>query len=135
MDDDLFYPTVDGILTIHEDIVREDKQTEPGVRSPEVIESALTYISVGYFGEAPRSIHVKAAHLLRLLVAEHPFVDANKRTALNTVVVFYDLNGYAFDYDDRRIRGVLKQFAIDSEAVEMDEVIAYCRDCTRSGEG
>lgn len=135
MDDDLYYPTVDSILTIHEDIVREDQETEPGVRSPEVIESALTYISVGYFGEAPRSIHAKAAHLLRLLVAEHPFVDANKRTALNTVVVFYDLNGYEFNYDDRRIRIILKRFASDEGAVEMEEVIAYCRDCTRSGEG
>ena len=135
MDDDLYYPTRDDILTIHEDIVREDQQTEAGVRSPEALESALAYISVGYFDQAPESIHAKAAHLLRLLVAEHPFVDGNKRTALNTVVVFYELNGYKFEYEDRRIRSILKQFASDSEAVEMEEVIAYFRYRTRSGEG
>ena len=135
MDSDLYYPTVDDILSIHQDIISEDSQAEAGVRSPESIKSALTYISVGYFNKIPRSIHSKAAHLLRLLVAELPFVDGNKRTALNTVVVFYDLNGYDFDYDDRQIRRILKQFATDSEAVEMEEVIAYFRANTRSSEG
>lgn len=50
-------------------------------------------------GQAPASIHAKAAHLMRLLVPEHPFVDGNKRTALNTVTVYYDINGYDFDYE------------------------------------
>ena len=135
MDDDFYYPARDDLLTIHEDIVREDQQTESCVRSPEAVESALVYISVGYFDEVPESIHAKAAHLLRLLVAEHPFVDGNKRTALNSVVVFYELNGYKFEYEDRRIRRILKQFASDSAAVEMEEVIAYFRYHTRSGEG
>ncbi|WP_373189547.1 Fic family protein [Halolamina sp.] len=43
----------------------------------------LDYIEAGSFGEAPEGIHETAFHLLRLLVANHPFVDANKRTALN----------------------------------------------------
>jgi death-on-curing protein len=62
--------------------------------------------------------------LLRLLVAGHPFVDGNKRTALNTVVVFYLLNGYRFDYDDE-IRDVLKQFGTDETTVSEERVIDY----------
>jgi death-on-curing protein len=72
------------------------------------VEFALNYIEKGSFDTVPETIHEKAFHLLRLLVANHPFVDANKRTALNTAVVFYFLNGYRFEYDDE-IRSILKQ--------------------------
>lgn len=72
------YPSVDEILAIHEDIIAEDDSSEAGVRSPDAIQSALTYISEGYFGQSPSTIHSKAAHLMGLLVAEHPFVDGNK---------------------------------------------------------
>lgn len=77
-------------------------------------------------GEGAEGIHAKAAHLLRLLVAEHPFVDGNKRTALNTVVVFYDVNGYEFDYEDESVRTILKRFATDEGSVDVDRVISYC---------
>jgi death-on-curing protein len=128
MPTDLFYPTRKDVLVIHEDIIAEDPAAEPGVRSPDAVDSALTYVSEGYYGERPETIHEKAAHLLRLLVAEHPFVDGNKRTALNTTVVFYEINGVSFDYEDESVRDVLKQFAIDADAVEMDRVVAYCRE-------
>ena len=127
---DLVFPTLADVLSIHEDIVAEDPESEPGVRSPEAVQSALTYVSVGYFGEVPATIHEKAAHLMRLLVAEHPFVDGNKRTALNTVVVFYEVNGYEFEYGDASIRKLLRRFATDVDAVEMDEIVAYCREHT-----
>ena len=134
MDDGFVYPDREDVLAIHEDIVAEDPNATPGVRSPETIDSALTYVSEGYFGHVPETVHAKAAHLMRLLVAEHPFVDGNKRTALNTVVVFYDLNGYAFEYEDESIREILKEFATDAEAVEMDYVRAYFRTHARPAE-
>lgn len=129
------FPSVDEILTIHEDIIAEDVSSEPGVRSPGAIQSALTYISVGYFGQSPRTIHSKAAHLMRLLVAEHPFVDGNKRTALNTVVVFYELNDFEFQYEDESIRAILREFATDADSVEMSDVIAYLRKHSNPAEG
>lgn len=135
MAEELVYPELADVLSIHEDIVAEDPESEPGVRSPDAVDSALTYISVGYFGQTPESIHAKAAHLLRLLVVEHPFVDGNKRTALNTVVVFYDLNGYEFEFEDESIRDILKQFATDSDAVDMEEIVSYCRTYARVVEG
>jgi len=78
----------------------------------------------GSFGTGPETIHQKAFHLLRLLVANHPFVDGNKRTALNTVVVFYFLNGYRFEYDDE-IRTILKRFGTDEATVDEVETIEY----------
>lgn len=134
MTGDLLYPSRADVLAIHEDIIAEDPAAEPGVRSPEAVESAITYISEGYFGEGPDTVHEKAAHLLRLLVSEHPFVDGNKRTALNTTVVFYDINGVSFDYEDESVRDILKQFAIDADAVDMDRVVEYCREHARSAQ-
>lgn len=130
MTDDIAYPSVGLILDLHEQIVTEGDDTEPGVRSEDAIASALQYISEGFFGEVPETIHGKAVHLMRLLVAEHPFVDGNKRTALRTVVVFYMLNGYTFDYGDE-VRTLLYRFATDEAAVDAETVVIYFRACAR----
>ena len=130
MTDDLAYPSVELILDLHEQIVAEGDATELGVRSEDTIASALQYISEGFFGEVPETIHGKAVHLMRLLVVEHPFVDGNKRTALRTVVVFYMVNGYMFDYGDE-IRALLHRFATNEAAVDTDTAIIYFRACAR----
>ena len=130
MTDDLTYPSVELIVDLHEQIVEDGDTTESGVRSEDTIASALQYISKGFFGDVPETIHDKAIHLMRLIVAEHPIVDGNKRTALRTVVVFYMLNGYTFDYGDE-IRALLGRFATDEAAVDTDTAVIYCRACTR----
>lgn len=130
MADTVAYPSVDLILDIHEQIVEEGDATETGVRSEEAVESALQYVSEGFFGEVPSSIHEKAVQLMRLLVADHPFVDGNKRTALRTTVVFYVMNGYAFEYGDE-IRALLHRFATDEASVDTETAVIYFRACTR----
>ncbi len=70
----------------------------------------------GNFGTVPETIHEKVFHRFRLLVANHPFVDANKRTALNTTAVFYFLNGY--------------QFGTDQTTVDETETVEYLRSHT-----
>ena len=67
---------------------------------------------------------------MRLLVADHPFVDGNKRTALRTVVVFYMMNGYAFDYGDE-IRTLLRRFGTDEASVDIETAVIYFRACAR----
>jgi len=126
MADSLWYPSVEDVLAIHDDIVSEYHDTPSGVQNRGDIEFALNYIEEGSFGSAPETIHEKSYHLLRLLVANHPFVDANKRTALNTLVVFYFLNGYRFEYDDE-IRTILKQFGTDEGTVDTGETTEYLR--------
>ena len=130
MTDDVAYPSVELILALHEQIVAEGDTTEPGVRSEDAVASVLQYISEGYFGELPETIHHKAVLLMRFLVVEHPFVDGNKRTALRTVVVFYMLNGYQFEYGDE-IRALLHRFATDEAAVDTDTAIIYSPACAR----
>ncbi|RLM88752.1 type II toxin-antitoxin system death-on-curing family toxin [Haloarcula sp. Atlit-7R] len=130
MTDDLAYPSVELILELHDQVVAEGDITEPGVRSEDAIASALQYVSEGFFGEVPETIHQKAVHLMRLLVSEHLFVDGNKRTALRTVVVFYMLNGYTFEYGDE-IRALLHRFATGETTVDVDTAVIYFRACAR----
>jgi len=128
--ENIVYPSVETILDLHEQIVAEGDVTESGVRLEKPIESALQYVSEGFFGELPETLHEKAVHLMRLLVADHPFVDGNKRTALRTVVVFYMLNGYMFEYGDE-IRALLHRFATDEAAVDVETAVIYFRACAR----
>lgn len=97
MSKSLWYSSVEDVLAIHDDIVSEYPNTPSGVKNRVRAERHRR----GKFrlGTGDDSREVMSYHLLRLLVANHPFVDANKRTALNTVVVFYFLNGYRFKYD------------------------------------
>jgi len=126
MSDPLWYPSVEDVLDIYDDVVSEYPETSSGVRNRGDVEFALEYIEAGSFGSVPEAIHEKAFRLLRLLVANHPFVDGNKRTALNATTVFYLLNGYRFEYDDES-RGILKQFRTDETTVDEDHVLEYLR--------
>lgn len=128
--EDVAYPSVEVILDLHAQIVEGSDATEPGIRSKDAIESALQYVSEGYFGEEPRTIHQKAVHLMRLLVADHPFVDGNKRTALRAVAVFYMMNGYTFEYGDE-VRALLQRFATDEASVDTETTVIYFRACAR----
>ncbi|MDL5361715.1 type II toxin-antitoxin system death-on-curing family toxin [Halalkalicoccus sp. NIPERK01] len=131
MRDSLWTPTVTDVLAIHEDIVSEYDATEPGVRDEGAISFAIDRVVAGSPTNDRETIDEKAFELLRLLVANHPFVDANKRTALDTVATFYLLNGYRLEYDSE-IRRILSDLAIDESAVDRNEVIEYLRTHTRS---
>lgn len=66
---------------------------------------------------------------MRLLAANHPFVDGNKRTALNTTVVFYLSNGYEFEYGED-IKTLLKLLATNERLIDTEEVVAYFEELT-----
>jgi death-on-curing protein len=128
--EDVVYPSPTLVIDLHEQVVAGGDATEPGIRSRDPVESAIQYVSEGFFGEVPATIHEKAVHLMRLLVADHPFVDGNKRTALRTVVVFYMLNGYVFEYGDE-IRTLLRRFAVNEAEVDVETAVVYFRACAR----
>jgi death-on-curing protein len=121
------YPSPDAVHAIHEDIVRRQPDSEPGVRTPAAVDSALSTVSIGHFGQAPDTLHGTAMELLRLLIADHPFVDGNKRTALNTAVVLFEMNGHALPYEDERIRSILKRFAVDAAGDDTTSVTEHLR--------
>ncbi|ELY91955.1 type II toxin-antitoxin system death-on-curing family toxin [Natrinema altunense] len=129
MDDELgtvSYLSAADIRDIHELIVESNAETTAGVSSSGDLEYAVEHIQAGHFGQVPESLHEKAFQLLRLIAANHPFVDGNKRTALMSTRIFYALNGRRFDYD-REIKEILKALATDESSVNEDDVIDYLR--------
>ncbi|MFK5604801.1 type II toxin-antitoxin system death-on-curing family toxin [Haloferax volcanii] len=107
-------------------IVESNAETIAGIFSPGDIEYAVEHIQEGHFGQVLESHHVKTFQLLRLIAANHPFVDGNKRTALMSTRIFYALNGPRFDYD-RTTKEILKALATDEAGVDENDVIEYLR--------
>jgi death-on-curing protein len=120
------YLSAEDIHDIHELLVESNAETTAGVSSPGDIEYTVEHIQQGHFGQVPESLHEKAFQLLRLIAANHPFVDGNKRTALMSTRIFYALNGLRFDYD-RTIKEILKAIATDEASVDDGDVIDYLR--------
>ncbi|PSP38007.1 death-on-curing protein [Halobacteriales archaeon QH_7_65_31] len=120
------YLSADDIYGVHELVVESNAETTVGVSSPGDIEYTVEHVREGHFGQVPESLHEKAFQLLRLITANHPFVDGNKRTALMSTRIFYALNGLRFDYD-REIKAILKMLATDEADIDAGDVIAYLR--------
>lgn len=118
------YLSAADIRDIHELIVESNADTAAGLSSPGDIEYTVEHIQEGHFGQVPESLHEKAFQLLRLIAANHPFVDGNKRTALMSTRIFYALNGCRFDYD-REIKETLKALATDEASVDENDVLEY----------
>jgi|GEM_PF-703668 death-on-curing protein len=132
-EDGLWYPSVDDILLLHDDIVSEDADASTGVNDANRIEFAINYVKHGYFGEVPETIHEKAFHLMRLLASNHWFVDGNKRTALNTTELFYLVNGYELDYGED-VRSMLKLFSVRESLIDRAVGPIYLADQTTPNE-
>lgn len=128
MADDFWYPTKEEILVVHDDIIEEDPESEPGIVDEGRIDFAIDYIEHGAFGKSPETVHEKAFHLMRLLASNHWFVDGNKRTALKTQL-FYNLNGYQFEYGED-IRSMLKLFSVRESLIHEAEGPEYFADIT-----
>lgn len=127
-EDEIWYPTVDDIRLIHEDIIKEDPDATAGVYDESRIEYALDFIR-GRIGKPPETIHEKAFHLMRLIASNHWFADGNKRTALNATELFYLMNGYELTYGDD-LRSMLKLFSVREDLVDKSVGPEYLRDKT-----
>ena len=83
----------DVVLSMHEEALRLHGGAE-GVRDLGLLESALTRPKNLYaYSEQAPTLAQLAASYARGIVANHPFVDGNKRTAFIVSVTFPMLNG------------------------------------------
>lgn len=65
-----------------------------GVRDRSRLESDLTSQFQEVFGEdLYPTVYEKAAVLARGIIADHPYVDGNKRTGIMSALIFLNLNG------------------------------------------
>ena len=79
-----------------------------GIRDLGRLESAIATQTQNVFGEELFSSTTdKAVALIRAVIADHPSVDGNKRTAMLTGITFLEINGLSFiakNWRNRRFR-------------------------------
>jgi death on curing protein len=84
------------VKILHEEVI--SIRGTRGIKSKGILESCLErpFMRI-YKHEAFPGIFMKAAKMLHCIAGPfHPFIDGNKRTALLTVSIFLNVDGYSF---------------------------------------
>jgi death-on-curing protein len=99
----------DQVIRLHERVI-ERFWGDPGLRDRGLLESALARPFATFGGvEAHLSVPEKAAALWHALVVNHPFVDANRPTALAATLVFLHVNSYRWMLGDDELVALSKR--------------------------
>ncbi len=95
--------TLDEVLDLHEDQIQRFGGSS-GVRDQALLESAVAVPSSTFAGEYlhPDLFEMAAAYAFHI-AENQPFLDGNKRTALNTALVFLDINRWVVNDPELRL--------------------------------
>jgi death-on-curing protein len=108
--------TLEQLLELHALAVRETGGST-GLRDLGRLEAAEAAQTQAVFGEELyRTLFEKAAALVRGIVADHPFVDGNKRSAMLAGLTFLRINGIIFVAEI----GELEDFAVQVATQHLD---------------
>lgn len=96
MTDETVYLTTNQVIAINTlQIQLYSPQEQMGVRDPALLDSAINRPAQSLFGrDTYPTICEKAAALFESLAKNYPFHNANKRTALASLIVFLKINHY-----------------------------------------
>jgi death-on-curing protein len=105
--------TLEQLLELHALII-EATGGSMGLRDLGRLEAAIATQTQNVFGEAlyPNIVD-KAAAMIRGIIADHPFVDGNKRTAMLTGLTILELNGGIFTAEVGEIEDFAVKIAIE----------------------
>jgi death-on-curing protein len=93
-----------------------------GVRDMGRLEAALaTQTQAVFGGELYVTIYEKAAAIIRGIIADHPFIDGNKRIAMLAGLTLMKLNGYELrtntqELEDFAVRVAVEHLSVDKIA-------------------
>lgn len=108
--------TLEQLLELHVLVIQETGGSE-GLRDLGRLESAIATQTQSVFGEELYPTpYEKAAAIIRGIIADHPFVDGNKRTGMLAGLTFLRLNKVHFVAK----RGGLEDFAVKITTDHMD---------------
>ena len=108
--------TLEQLLEIHT-LVVEATGGSTGLRDLDRLESVIATQNQNVFGEELyQTITDKAAAIIRGIIADHPFVDGNKRTAMLSGLTLLELNGVDF----KAKNGEIEDFAVDIATQHID---------------
>ncbi|MDC3418387.1 type II toxin-antitoxin system death-on-curing family toxin [Aquibacillus salsiterrae] len=94
--DEVIYLTINQVIAINTVQIRLYSPDEPlGVRDPNLLDSAINRPKQSVFGsDAYPTIYEKAAAFFESIAKNHAFHNANKRTALASLIVFLKINHF-----------------------------------------
>jgi death-on-curing protein len=102
------YLTAEDLLNIHAVIIAETGGSH-GVRDSGALASLELLSQQTAFGkELYPGLYIKGAVYARNIIFNHPFVDGNKRSAMASMDVFLQLNGYRINTP----KGGIENFAL-----------------------
>lgn len=93
---DIVYLTTNQVIVINTvQISLYSPKEQAGVKDPGLLDSAINRPKQSVFGmDAYPTIYEKAAALFESIAKNHAFHNANKRTALASLIVFLKINHY-----------------------------------------
>jgi death on curing protein len=100
---EVLFLSVDDVVDLHNDQLRLFGGSA-GLRDRNALESAVATPASTFDGAFLHDdlFHMAAAYAFHL-AENQPFVDGNKRTALNAALVFLDINGWIVSDPDERL--------------------------------
>ena len=105
--------TLEQLLEIHA-VVIESTGGSMGIKDLGRLESAMATQTQNVFGEELYLSTIdKAAAIIRAVIADHPFVDGNKRTAMLTGLTLLEINKLKFKFITREIEDFAVKIAVD----------------------
>jgi len=119
------YLTTGDVLAIAEEIGAGGALRDFGLLSSAVVRPQSAMFGV----EAYTDIWEKAAALMHSLIANHPFVDGNKRTGLVATLAFLDRNGIHTELLDEDLAYELTIGIAAGKISEVPEIAAGLRGC------
>ena len=101
--DEVLFLSVDDVIALHSDQLRLFGGSA-GVRDRNALESAVATPASTFDGVLLHDdlFHMAAAYAFHL-AENQPFLDGNKRTALNAALVFLDINGWIVPESEERL--------------------------------
>jgi death-on-curing protein len=117
--------TLEQLLELHTIIIAQTGGSD-GLRDLGRLESAIAAQTQNVFGEELYpSLHEKSAALIRGIIADHPFVDGNKRTAMLAGLTFQRVNEFKFQAKKGELENFAVKIAVDK--LDVSEVAAWLK--------
>ncbi|MEW6739105.1 MAG: type II toxin-antitoxin system death-on-curing family toxin [Nitrospirota bacterium] len=117
------YLLVEQVLFIHSRLIDETGGSH-GVRDLGLLQAAVSRPKATFGGkDLYLDIFHKAASLMESLIKNHPFIDGNKRTAITSVGIFLQRNGWLLETSQKE----LERFVISVAAgnASFDDIVKW----------
>ena len=116
----------DKVIALHE-LMAKETGGDPGIRDQALLNSALESAFQTFDGqELYPTIEEKGARIGFSLIANHAFIDGNKRIGMFVLLVFLEINGIKVKTTNDEVARV--GLAVASGKMKYDELLAWIID-------